>query len=76
MNKLTDEQNMAFMNDPRRVKARERLDKALKHIEEIKTLSAQVILTIMPPALKELETAYNELIITETQVECEILNGK
>ena len=76
MKRLTDEQNIAFMNDPRRVKAQKQLDKALKQIKEIGTLSAKTILMIMPHALKELDTAYNELIITEEEYQSALSNRR
>lgn len=64
---------MKFINHPERVAADNRLRKALKHIEEIKTLSAQTILICMPPALKELSDAYENLNITEATIEAELL---
>ena len=57
MTKLNDEQNLLFMNNKERIEADNRLKKAIKRIEEIKTLSAQTILTLMPQALKELSDA-------------------
>lgn len=71
--KLNDENNLRFFNHPDRIDADERLRKALKHIEGIKTLSAQTILTCMPPALKELADAYENLNITEARIEAELL---
>ncbi len=71
--KLNNEYNLKFMNHPERVAADKRLRKTLKHIEEIKTLSAQTILTCMPPALKELESAYENLNIVEAKIEIELL---
>lgn len=70
--KLTDEQNILFMNNKERMNADKRLRKALKHIEEIKTLSAQTILICMPPALKELKEVYEALIQIEAKLEHEI----
>lgn len=71
--KLNDEYNLKFMNHPERVAADNRLRKALKHIEGIKTLSAQTILICMPPALKELESAYENLNVVEARLETELL---
>lgn len=69
--KLSDEKNLEFMNNKERLEADARLRKALKHIEEIKTLSAQTILICMPPALKELSEAYENLNIIEARLEFE-----
>ena len=69
--KLNDEYNLKFMNHP--IAADDRLRKALKHIEDIKTLSAQTILTCMPPALAELQNAYENLNIIEAKIEYEFL---
>lgn len=71
--KLNNEYNLKFMNHPDRVAADAKLRKALKRIEEIKTLSAQTILICMPPALKELESAYENLIIVEAMIEQKLL---
>ena len=71
--KLNDEYNLKFMNHPDRVDADNRLRNALKHIEEIKTLSAQTILICMPPALKELQSAYENLNVIEARIEMELL---
>lgn len=71
--KLNNEYNLKFMNHPDRVAADAKLRKALKRIEETKTLSAQTILICMPPALKELECAYENLIIVEAMIEQELL---
>ena len=71
--KLNDEYNLKFMNHPGRIAADDRLRKALKHIEDIKTLSAQTILTCMPPALAELQNAYENLNIIEAKIKYEFL---
>ena len=72
--KMTDEQNLKFMNDKRRVDAQEKLDNAVEHIKGIQTLSAQTILIYMPQALKKLSEAYENLNVIEAQVEAEIIN--
>lgn len=71
--RLNDENNLKFINHPERLAADERLRKALKHIEGIKTLSAQTILICMPPALKELQSAYESLNEIEARIEMELL---
>ena len=74
--KLNDKNNLKFMNHPDRIVADNRLRKALKNIEEIKTLSAQTILICMPPALKELQNAYENLNAIEARIEVELLKGQ
>lgn len=71
--KMSDEQNLKFMNDKRRLEAQERLDIALKNVRDIQTLSAQTVLIYMPSALKILNEAYENLNIVEAQVEAEII---
>lgn len=73
--KMTDRQNLEFMNHPKRIEAQTRLNKALKHIREIECLSAQTVLTLMPPAIKELSEAYENLNVVEATLEYEILHG-
>lgn len=71
--KMSDEQNLKFMNDKRRLEAQERLDTALKNVRDIQTLSAQTVLICMPSAIKKLNEAYENLNIVEAQVEAEII---
>lgn len=68
---MNDEQNLKFMNHPERLKAEDELKKALKNIRDIQTLSAQTVLIYMPPALKRLEEAYENLNILEAKLEQE-----
>lgn len=70
--KLSDEKNLLFFNDARRIEADARLRKALKNIRDIQTLSAQTILICMPPALKELQEAYENLNVIEAIIEDEL----
>lgn len=70
--KLSDEKNLEFMNNKERLNADARLRKAIKHIEDIKTLSAETILICMPPALNELSEAYENLNRIEARLEYEL----
>lgn len=71
---LTNEQNLALMNDPRRVAAQSALDEIVRHIhEDIKSNgNAMYYMTVLPPLLKRLKDAYEELAIVEATVEAEI----
>lgn len=71
---LTNEQNLVFMNDPRRVAAQSALDEIVRHIQEdIKSNgNAMYYMTILPTLLKKLNEAYEELAIVEAAVEAEI----
>lgn len=73
---LNDEQNIAFMKDPRRVSAENELHDILLSLQSDINIngSAQYYLTVLPPLLKKLETAYVKLITVEATVKTEILN--
>ena len=73
--KLNDEQNLAFVNDPRRVAAQKELDDA-KHMIEISLrpdASANYYLSVLPQRLKRLEEASENLAVVEATVEAELL---
>ncbi len=72
---LNNEQNIQFMNDKRRIGAQNRLNTAVKQIQEsVKSDgSAEYYLTVLPWYLKELERAYENLSLVEARVEAEIL---
>lgn len=74
MKKLSDEQNLAFMNDPRRLKAEKELHDIVRHISaDIKTDgNAMYYLTVLPPLIKKLETANENLNLIEAQILCEM----
>lgn len=74
--KLNDEQNIAFMKDPRRVAAENELHSILHHIHSDICMhgSAQYYLTVLPPLLKKLEASYENFNIVEETVKNEILN--
>jgi len=71
---MNSEQNLAFMNDPRRVEAEKNLHAIVQHIQaDIKhDGNAQYYLTVLPPLLKSLEKAYENLSVIEATVEAEI----
>ena len=74
--KLNDEQNVKFMNDPRRVAAQKELD-SVRHNISVNVKfngSAQYYLTVLPPLLKRLEDAVENLNVVEALVEYEILH--
>ena len=70
MKKLNDEQNLAFMNDPRRLKAEKELHDIVRHISaDIKADgNAMYYLTVLPPLIKKLETANENLNLSEAQI--------
>lgn len=70
---LTNEQNLRFMNHPDLVAAQKRLKNAKERVRGVQTSGpAQVILTLMPPAMKELADAYENLKAVEARLEYEI----
>lgn len=74
MKKLNDEQNLAFMNDPRRREAEKELHDIVRHIRtDIKADgNAMYYLTVLPPLIKKLETANENLNIIEAKILCEM----
>ena len=72
--KLNDEQNLAFMNDPRRITAQKRLDEAVQRIRDNVKFdgNAMYYLTVLPPMLKKLSAAYENLSTVEATVMAEI----
>lgn len=71
--KLNDEQNLAFMNDPRRVAAQKELDDAVESIRScVELASAMTILTHIHQATKRLQAAYENLSIVEATVIAEV----
>lgn len=73
--RLTDEQNIAFMNDPRRIAAQQELDSIRRKISENVKFdgTAMYYLSVLPPLLVKLEKAYENLNIVEATVQHEIL---
>lgn len=73
---LNNEQNITFMNDPRRIAAQREVDEIIRHISTDLKFdgNAMYYLTVLPPILKKLETAMENLSIVEASVTSEILN--
>lgn len=70
---MNDKQNLELMNHPDLVAAQKRLKDAKERVRGAQTSGpAQVILTLMPPAMKELAAAYENLKIVEARLEYEI----
>ena len=77
MAKLTDEQNIAFVNDPRRVAAAEKVQGLVNHIQSslrMDCANAEYYLKALPPLLNQLSEAWENLIVTEATVEAELRN--
>lgn len=72
--RLNDEQNIAFVNDPRNIEAKKRLHEAVRQIQiSLKNDgNAGYYLTVLPPKMKELEAAYENLIVVEATIEAEL----
>ena len=68
--RLPDEENLAFVNDPRRVAAQQELDAVIRHIgADVKFPgSAEYFLTVLPPLLAKLEAALANLNMVEAQI--------
>lgn len=72
--RLNDEQNTAFVNDPSRIEAEKRLHEAVRQIQISLKLdgNAGYYLTVLPPKMKELEEANENLILVEAAIETEL----
>lgn len=68
--KLNDEQNLAFMNSFRRIKAQKKLNNIISkiHVDVKSDGNAMYYLTVLPPLLKELERAYEDLSVVEATI--------
>ncbi len=77
MKPLDSEKNLTFMNHPERVAAQKELDEAVLRIStDIKVGgSAMYYLTILPPILKKLEAAVENLNIVEAKIIAELQGG-
>lgn len=73
--KMDNEQNAKFMSDPERLAAEQRMRDLVKHIQaSVKTDgSAEYYLTVLPPILKQLEEARQNLATIEVKVQDRIL---
>jgi|GEM_PF-1309622 len=78
MKPLDSEKNLTFMNHPERVAAQKELDEAVLRIStDIKVGgSAMYYLTILPPILKKLEAAVENLNIVEAKIIAELQGGE
>jgi len=76
--RMNDEQNRAFMNDPRRIEAEKRLHEAVRQIQISLKLdgNAGYYLTVLPPKMKELEDANENLILVEAAIEAELTGSE
>lgn len=74
MEPLNDEQNVAFMNDPERLEAEREKNKALELIKSAVKHdgSADYYLTVLPPYLKRLEAATENLTKIEARLYCQL----
>lgn len=72
--RMNDEQNIAFANDPRRIEAEKRLHEAVRQIQTSLKYdgNAGYYLTALPPKMKELEDANENLILVEAAIEAEL----
>lgn len=75
---LNNEQNIVFANDPRRVEAEKRLHEAVRQIQISLKLdgNAGYYLTVLPPKMKELEAANENLILVEAAIETELTGSE
>ena len=62
------------MGDSRRLSAKKELDEVVKHIQSCIKFdgTAMYYLTVLPPLLKKLETAYENLSVVEATIIAEI----
>lgn len=75
---MNDEQNRAFMNDPRRIEAEKRLHEAVRQIQISLKFdgNAGYYLSVLPPKMKELESANENLILVEATIEAELTGSE
>lgn len=73
-----DEQNISFMNDPRRVAAKNGLNRAVERIHDCLNFqgNAEYYLMVLPGALKALEEANENLILVEAAIEAELTGSE
>lgn len=74
MNPLNNEQNAVFMNDPERLEAEREKNKVLELIKSAVKHdgNAEYYLTVLPPYLKRLEDATENLIKIEARLYCQL----
>jgi hypothetical protein len=73
--RMNDDQNRAFANDPRRIEAENRLHEAVRRVKAClkNDGNAGYYLNCLPPLMKELEAANENLIVIEATVEAEVI---
>lgn len=71
---LSNDQNLEFINNPSRVAAEKRLHEAVRQIViSLKNDgNAGYYLTVLPPKIRELEVANDNLIMIEAALEAEL----
>lgn len=74
--KLTNKENIELMGNLERVKAVAELKERKEEVEKIAKLSTETILITMPQAVKNLQRAYENLIMIETKIENEIIQKR
>lgn len=74
--KLTNKENIEFMGNQERAKAVAELKERKEEVEKIAKLSTKTILITMPQAVKNLQRAYENLIMIETKIENEIIQKR
>ena len=74
--KLTNKENIEFMGNLERVKAVAELKERKEEVEKIAKLSTETILITMPQAVKNLQRAYENLVMIETKIENEIIQKR
>ena len=77
--RLNNEQNIAFVNDPRRVAAEKKMRDLVRRIQNsVKSdcPNAGYYLSVLYPLLRDLEEARDNLIVVEATVEAEIAGNE
>jgi hypothetical protein len=74
--KLTNKENIELMGNLERVKAVAELKERKEEVEKIAKLSTETILITMPQAVKNLQRAYENLVMIETKIENEIIQKR
>lgn len=74
MKPLDNEKNLAFMEHPERIAAQKEVDKVVRNVSaDVKANgNAMYYLTVLPPLLKRLETAVENLNIVEAKLIAEL----
>lgn len=74
--KLTNKENIELMGNLERAKAVAELKERKEEVEKIAKLSTETILITMPQAVKNLQRAYENLVMIETKIENEIIQKR